>query len=257
LSCYFNVLPIAFPMNDILRFLHLLLFFPLAYILALKLGNAGLSLYGVVFYQGWLRNLLKGFSIGFCFWGILFALYFVLGRYEFEGFNPLSVSLRNIFVVIIGYGLGSLINDMIVRGYLINRLKGKFSLTTIFTLSILVYALDDIWFAGFSIQNTIFSAALGLSLTYSFIKANSIWLNTGIHYGLNVLYGLFFGVSQQAGGGIFLFSEGSSPGILSFWLSTIISILMFFAVVFVSRFINVYHAEGFALPESKDRMLPF
>jgi len=240
LNLYFNLIPTLLPKNDILRFFHLLLFFPLAYILARKLTREGMALYGFVFYKGWLRNLLLGFFIGFSFWAVLFILYFHLRKYEFIGFAPLLNAAANFFVILIGFGLGSLINDMIVRGYLINQLKGKIPLSVIFTVSLIIYTFDDIWNAGFSVQNTIFSFALGLSLTYSFIKANSIWLDTGIHFGLNVLYGLFFGVSQQIGGGIFLFKETSTSSNLTIWLSTFLSLLILLTVFLLNRYIIVY-----------------
>jgi membrane protease YdiL (CAAX protease family) len=242
LNLYFNLIPTLLPQNDILRFFHLLLFFPLAYILARKLTNEGMALYGVVFYKGWLRNLLLGFFIGFSFWAVLFSLYFQLGKYEFIGFGPLLNAAANFLVILVGFGLGSLINDMIIRGYIINQLKGKIPLSVIFTISLIIYTFDDIWNAGFSVQNTIFSFALGLSLTYSFIKANSIWLNTGIHFGLNVLYGLFFGVSQQIGGGIFLFKENSTSSNLTIWLSTFLSLMILFTVFLLNRYIVVYKA---------------
>jgi len=240
LNLYFNFIPSLLPKNDILRFFHLLLFFPLAYIVARKLTDEGMAMYGVVFYKGWIRNLLSGFFIGFSFWAVLFSLYFLLGKYEFIGFEPLLNAAAHFIVILVGFGLGSLINDMIIRGYIINQLKGKIPITVIFTISLFIYTFDDIWNAGFSVQNTIFSFALGLSLTYSFIKANSIWLNTGIHFGLNVLYGLFFGVSQQIGGGIFLFKETSNSSNLTIWLSTFISLMILFTLFLLNRYIVVY-----------------
>jgi membrane protease YdiL (CAAX protease family) len=240
LNLYFNFTPTLLPENDLLRFIQLISFFPLAYIVARTLSDDGFDMYGVVFYKGWIRNLLLGFSIGFSLWGVLFALYFFLGKYEFIGFGPLLNSMINILVILVGFSLGSLINDMIVRGFVINQLKGKIPIPVIFIISIIIYALDDIWHAGISIQNTIFSVALGLSLTYSFIKANSIWVNTGIHFGLNVVYGLFFGVTQQIGGGIFLFKETTASGGLTYWLSSFISLMILFTLFLLRHSIVVY-----------------
>lgn len=240
LNLYFNFIPSLLPKNDILRFFHLMLFFPLAYIVAHKLTGKGIDIYGIVFYKRWIQNLLLGFSIGFSLWGILFTLYFYFGKYEFIGFTSFFNSATHLFVVLVGFSLGSLINDMIVRGYVINQLKDKLPISVIFIFSLIIYTFDDIWNAGFSLQNTIFSFSLGLSLTYSFIKANSIWLNTGIHFGLNVLYGLFFGVSQQIGGGIFLFKETFASSNLTYWLSTFISLMILFTVILLNRYIVVY-----------------
>lgn len=244
LNFYFNFIPTILPENDLIRFIQLISFFPLAYIVARTVSGEGFNLYGVVFYNGWIRNLLLGFSVGFGVWGVLFALYFFLGKYEFIGFVPLLNSVTNLFVILVGFSLGSLINDMIVRGYVITQLKGKFPIPVIFLISIIIYAFDDIWHAGFSIQNTIFSIALGLSLTYSFFRANSIWVNTGTHFGLNVVYGLFFGVSQQIGGGIFLFKETAASGALTSWLSSFISILILFTLYLLRDYIVIYRSES-------------
>lgn len=185
-------------------------------------------------------KLALGFSIGFISWSVLFGLYFHLGKYQFIGFVPFIDSAANLVIVFIGFGIGSLINDMIVRGYVINGLKGKIPTSSIFILSVLIYTFDDIWNAGFSWQNTIFSFILGLSLTYGFFKANSIWINTGIHFGLNVLYGLFFGVSQQVGGGLFLFRELPASDGMTPWLSTIISAVILLFLLLLRRQIVVY-----------------
>lgn len=244
LNFYFNFIPTILPENDLIRFIQLISFFPLAYIVARTVSGDGFNMYGVVFYKGWIRNLLLGFSVGFGVWGVLFALYFFLGKYEFIGFVPPLNSVTNLFVILVGFSLGSLINDMIVRGYVITQLKGKFPFPVIFIISIIIYTFDDIWHAGFSIQNTIFSIALGLSLTYSFFRANSIWVNTGTHFGLNVVYGLFFGVSQQIGGGIFLFKETAASGALTYWLSSFISILILFTLYLLRDYIVIYRSES-------------
>lgn len=252
LNFYFNFIPTILPENDLIRFIQLISFFPLAYIVARTLSGDGFNMYGVVFYKGWIRNLLLGFAIGFGLWGVLFTLYFFLGKYEFIGFVPLLNSVANLFVILVGFSLGSLINDMIVRGYVITQLKGKFPIPVIFIISIIIYAFDDIWHAGFSIQNTIFSLALGLSLTYSFFKANSIWVNTGTHFGLNVVYGLFFGVSQQIGGGIFLFKETAASGALTYWLSSFISTLILFTLYLLRHYIVIYRSESKQSPSETE-----
>ncbi|MDZ5471563.1 type II CAAX endopeptidase family protein [Bacillus sp. 31A1R] len=227
LSLYFNLVPQLFPMNDILRFIHLVSFFPIALIVSKKLFKSGLELYGVKFFKGWYGLILVGFATGFISWAILYILSFVFNKYEYISMKSFTESGLILIVVLVGFGLGSLINDMIVRGLVFNSLKGKLPIYLIFILSILIYSFDDIWFAGFSVQNTIFSIALGLSLTYAIYKTNSIWMTTGIHWGLNVCYGVLFSVSNKVGDGIILFEVNKRAPILLDWMSTIISIMMF------------------------------
>ncbi len=133
----------------------------------------------------------------------------------------------SVFVVLIGFFLGSLMNDMLVRGIVFAIFKDKLTFPYLFLIALILYALDDAWNEGFSVNNTIFSLALGLSLTYAFFKTNSIWMNTGIHFGINVVYGLFFGVSGKAGDGIFLFTVNEKVQLFTPWLSTMVALLLF------------------------------
>ncbi|MFS0862371.1 CPBP family intramembrane glutamic endopeptidase [Fredinandcohnia sp. 179-A 10B2 NHS] len=239
LSLYFNLFPFILPMNDVFRFFHIILFFPIAYFVARVFSKGDIRIYGVVFYKGWGKNSLIGFIIGAFFWTILFGSYIALGKYEILGFKSINESVFPMFAVLFGFGTGSLINDMLTRGLVFHHFKDKLSVPTVFVISILLYAFDDVWYAGFSIQNTIFSIVLGLSLTYVFYKTNSIWVNTGIHFGLNVVYGLFYGVSGKPGDGIFMFKE-TSTDVWFGWLSSLISIGILVAVLMTTRYYTVY-----------------
>ncbi|TSI04756.1 CPBP family intramembrane glutamic endopeptidase [Lysinibacillus sp. BW-2-10] len=239
LSLYFNLLPNLFPMNDVIRFFHIILFFGIAYWLA-KLSNAnGLQSYGLIFFKGWKRNLTYGFVTGAFFWLLLFGAYLSLGKLEFVRIKSASESVLPIAIIIFGFGTGSLINDMITRGLVFYHFKDRLPIPVVFIISILLYAFDDIWYAGFSWQNTIFSIVLGLSLTYAFYKTNSIWANTGIHFGLNTIYGLFYGVSGNVGDGVLLFSENVAASWVN-WLSTILSAIMLMVVLLTIKFYRTY-----------------
>ncbi|MBS4205010.1 CPBP family intramembrane glutamic endopeptidase [Lederbergia citrea] len=123
--------------------------------------------------------------------------------------------------------ISSFLNDIIIRGYIFGHLKDKINGKWIFIISILIYAFDDSWNEGFSLSNTLFSIALGLSLTYSFYRTRSIWADTGIHWGLNVCYGIFNGMLGSSDGGVFIITENANPSILLEAISYIIPLLMF------------------------------
>lgn len=239
LSLYFNLIPLVLHMNDVFRFLHIILFFPIAFYVAKVSYRGDLKSYGVVFYKGWERNSLIGFLIGSFFWAILFGSYIALGKIEILGIKSINESAFPMFAILFGFGTGSLINDMLTRGLVFHHFKNKFPVPIVFVISILLYAFDDVWYAGFSLQNTIFSIILGLSLTYVFYKTNSIWVNTGIHFGLNMVYGLFYGVSGHPGDEIFMFKE-INTGAWMGWLSSLVSIGILVASLVTSRFFTVY-----------------
>ncbi|WLR51079.1 CPBP family intramembrane metalloprotease [Bacillus tianshenii] len=239
LSIYFNVLPIIFSMDDGIRFVHIILFFPLAYLLAKQFHSRGLDIYGLVRFKGWGKNLLLGFLTGSIAWTVLFSLYLYFRKLELQGLKDFSNSIFPLLVVLFGFGTGSIINDMIVRGLVFYHFKNRVPILVLFSLTLIIYAFDDIWYAGFSIQNTIFSLVLGLSLTYSFYKTNSIWANTGIHFGLNTIHGLFYGVTGKAGDGIFVVTQNQSIASWVGWISTLIASLMFSVVLITIKFYSI------------------
>lgn len=236
LSVYFNLLPIILSMSDVIRFVHILLFFPLAYLLAKQFHSRGLDMYGLVRFKGWGKNLLLGYITGFVVWAVLFSMYLYFGKLELQGLKDFNHSMLSLFVILFGFGAGSIINDMIVRGLVFYHFKNRVPILALFSLTLIIYAFDDIWYAGFNIPNTIFSLVLGLSLTYAFYKTNSIWANTGIHFGLNTVYGLFYGVSGKAGDGIFVVTQNQSIASWIGWISTLIAFLMFIVVLITIKF---------------------
>ncbi|NKE07649.1 MULTISPECIES: CPBP family intramembrane glutamic endopeptidase [Mesobacillus] len=236
LSIYFNLLPIIFSMSDVIRMVHILLFFPLAYLLAKQFHLRGLDMYGLVRFKGWRKNLLLGYLTGFVAWAVLFSMYLYFGKLEFQGIKGINDSMLSLVVILFAFGTGSIINDMIVRGLVFYHFKNRVPILVLFSLTLVFYAFDDIWYAGFTIQNTIFSLVLGLSLTYAFYKTNSIWANTGIHFGLNTVYGLFYGVTGKAGDGIFVVTQNQSIASWIGWISTLIAFLMFIVVLITIKF---------------------
>ncbi|MEL3971185.1 CPBP family intramembrane glutamic endopeptidase [Rossellomorea oryzaecorticis] len=166
-------------------------------------------------------------SIGFSFWLLRYVILYFLNGFEVIGVKSFTESLLLFFFVFFAFFIGSFLNDLIVRGYIFGHLKDKVNGKWIFIISILIYTLDDSWNEGFSVSNTIFSLILELSLTYAFYRTQSIWANTGIHWGLNVCYGIFNGMLGSTDGGIFITVNNPSPSLLIELISYIIPLLMF------------------------------
>jgi hypothetical protein len=222
--------------NPILQFIGLLIFFPIAHYISKWVGLGGLKGIGLFFHQSWLKNLLLSMVIGFGFWMVWYGMEFWIGTLRYIGVKPPSELLMPIVEIVVGFFMGSLINDLIIRGYVMNLLKGKLPIFLVFTISILLYVLDDYWYAGFSLSNVIFSIILGLSLSLAFYKTGSIWANTGIHYGLNIAYGLFYGMAGKAGSGIFIIEETDKASALTEILPFIIPGIMFIFVWWVLQY---------------------
>ncbi|WP_152681190.1 CPBP family intramembrane glutamic endopeptidase [Neobacillus vireti] len=235
MDLYFNLVPVQLG-NPYFQFASTLIFFPLAYYIAKWVGLDGLKGIGLVFHKGWLKNFLFSFGFGFVFWLVWYGIEFWGGQLEFVGFKKPAEVIMPVILVLVGFFVGSIINDLIIRGYLFTLLKKKIQIGWAFSISILIYALDDYWYAGFSLSNVIFSIILGLSLTFAFYKTGSIWADTGIHYGLNVAYGLLFGLVGNSGSAVFIIKETGHETVLSNSLYYLVPAAMFIFVLWFIRF---------------------
>jgi membrane protease YdiL (CAAX protease family) len=251
LDLYFVFVPSLLG-SPFLQFAAYLVFFPLAHFIAKWVGLNGLKGMGLLFHQGWLKNFILSFWIGFSFWILMYGIQLLSGDLKWMGVRESSDLLMPFLMIMVGFFIGSFINDLIVRGFVINLLKDKLHVGWVFTVSILIYTLDDYWYAGFSLSNFIFSVILGLSLTYAFYKTGSIWANTGIHYGLNVAYGLFFGMVGSPGTSIFIVEEAVNESLLSEVLYFFIPALMFINVLVVIKFYSHFTNEQKDIPNSLD-----
>jgi membrane protease YdiL (CAAX protease family) len=203
LDLYLN-LGIAKSSSFFLQVLLVLLFFPLLKGILRLTKVKDYKNIGITFHPKWWRNTVMGFMIGFSFWLIKYMLVFLFDGFEMMVAKSVPEIIMSLLMVMLTFLVGSFLNDIIIRGYVFGHLKEKIPLKWVFIISLLLYALDDSWNEGFSIPNTLFSVILGLSLTYAIYKTGSIWANTGIHWGLNVCYGIFNGTLGSSGGGIII-----------------------------------------------------
>lgn len=233
LNIYFNGTT-HFISNSVIQFICLLLFFPIAIVVAKINGLPGLKGLGVVKDGNSLKHFFVSFCIGFGCWALLYTTYWQLGKFEITGVKSGIDAIMTVVQVMVGFFLGSFINDIITRGYVINLLKGKLPTFLIAIMSIIIYALDDFWNGDLTLMNFAFSIILGCSLTYAFLKTGSIWANTGIHFGLNVAYGVIYGLSGEYGGGIILTEKGEINSLLN-------NLVVLSAAVMIFVFVLIYY----------------
>lgn len=235
LDLYFNLVPMQVN-SPYLKLPLILLFFPLAAWTAKWVGLDGLKGLGISFHPGWKKNFILSLLVGFSFWALMYGIRMMDGRLEFIGARPLSETIMSLLEVLVGFFLGSLINDIIVRGYIVNILKDKLHIGFVFFISIAIYALEDSWYAGLSWDNIVFSVILGFSLTLAYYKTGSIWGDTGLHFGLNLAYGFIYGLSGKAGSGVLAFRELGRGSWLSENIQYIMPLLMFLFMLWFLRF---------------------
>ncbi|WP_066287612.1 CPBP family intramembrane glutamic endopeptidase [Bacillus sp. FJAT-29937] len=234
LNIYFNGTT-HFISNSVIQFICLLLFFPIASFVAKINGFPGLKGIGLVKTRHWMRHFIVSFFIGFGFWALMYIAYWELGKFEIIGIKTGIEAISIIVQVLVGFFLGSIINDLITRGYVLNLLKGKIPAYALAGISICIYAVDDFWNGDLTTTNFVFSIILGCSFTYSFLKTGSVWANTGIHFGLNVAYGIIYGLSGEYGGGLILTVKGEINPILNNFIVLAAATIMFLAVFLYYR----------------------
>ena len=228
LDLYLNI-GIAKASQFWVQVLLVLLFFPLLKGILLLTNAKEYKNIGISFHPKWGKNLIMGFSIGFSFWLIKYMIVYLCGGFEFKGFLPFSEMIVSLLMVILTFFVGSFLNDIVVRGYVFGHLKERLPMKWVFIISLFLYALDDSWNEGFSISNTLFSLILGLSLTYAIYKTGSLWADTGMHWGLNVCYGIFNGTLGSSDGGLII-TKFEPESMFLEMISYIVPLFMFFFV---------------------------
>ncbi|MBY0121520.1 type II CAAX prenyl endopeptidase Rce1 family protein [Bacillus sp. S/N-304-OC-R1] len=234
LNIYFNGTT-HFLSNSVVQFICLLLFFPIASLIARLNGLPGLKGLGFFKDRNTLKHFFVSFGIGFSCWALMYIIYWQIGKFHITGVKTGMDAFMTIVQIMVGFFLGSLINDLITRGYILNLLKGKLPSIVIAIISIIIYSLDDFWNGDLTFTNFVFSIFLGCSLTYAFLKTGSVWADTGLHFGLNVAYGLIYGLSGEYGGGLILTEKGEINSILNNFVVLTAALMIFVPVYFYYR----------------------
>ena len=237
LDLYVNLIPQLFNLNTVMWLLYAAVFFPIAHTTSKVTGLNGLNTLGVKFHNGWNRILTLGFILGFMFWLAMELISFSLNGFSIVGVKTFGVGSFFMLQAFLGLFLGSFMNDIIVRGYVFAHLKNKVNNVSLVLITAFIYALDDSWIEGIGLHNTIFSVVLGLSLGYVFLKSGSIWVTTGLHWGSNIVYCIFYGIpGRESDKGLLLIERHYVNSILLDNLSIIVSIVMFiFIIIFYNR----------------------
>jgi membrane protease YdiL (CAAX protease family) len=234
IDLYFNVTT-HFISNTVIQFLSILLFFPIASYIAKLNGLPGLRGIGLAKNKNSLNYFLISFLIGFSVWSVLYLTYWSFGKFEITGVQTGWNAGWILLQVLVGFFLGSFINDMVTRGYVMNLLRGKMPPLLIGIISIFIYSLDDFWNGDLTLMNFVFSLMLGCSLTFAFYKTGTIWADTGLHFGLNTAYGLIYGLIGKPGGGIILISKGEINPVVNNTIVLTMASLLFVVVFFYYR----------------------
>ncbi|WP_169087546.1 CPBP family intramembrane glutamic endopeptidase [Paenibacillus sp. PL91] len=211
IDSFFHLIPKLFSLDIVSWLAYACILFILVHHVAKLTGLGGMGDLGVKAHFGWKRNLRIGFLISSGIWIAMYVLLWGFADFQVVGVKKAPEAIL-LFIEILGVMLlSSLMNNLIVTGYVFAHLKGKIRNGSLLLISAIIFAMDDVWLVGFSLSNALFSLVLGLSLGYVLLKTGSIWMGTGIHMGLGVMYSLVNGVpGSEAAKGLLITAAGEN-----------------------------------------------
>lgn len=217
LNVYLRVVPSLWNGSEVLWLATFIGFFPLVHVVGKWSSGAGLNDQGLARGVRWKKWLGTGVLIGSLVWILLTLAELVLGSLHFTGWQPLGAASWIAVQALVVALLGSATNDVMTRGYVFAHWKNRLPAVFVVLLSTILYVADDIWLEGWSLRNNIFSFILGLAFALSLLRTGSLWMNIGMHAGLNVIYYLVHGFG---GGAVHygIFTSASQPTAFSPYL---------------------------------------
>jgi membrane protease YdiL (CAAX protease family) len=246
IDLYFNLIPKLFSLETVPWLLYAFLFFILAHQVAKLTGLGGMEDLGVKAHFGWKRNLRIGLLLGGGTWAAMYLLMWGFGDFQIVGVKKAPEAILFVIEVVGVMFLGSLMYNLIVRGYIFAHLKGKIRNVHLLLVSSLIFALDDIWLVGFSLSNALFSFILGLSLGYVLLKTGSIWMSTGMHMGISVMYCFVYGVpGSEAAKGLLVTTSGDNVSFALEHAHTIAAIVLLLVILVIYPWLKLNSAHTY------------
>jgi hypothetical protein len=246
IDSYFNLIPKLFSLDAVTWLAYACILFILVHHVAKLTGLSGMGDLGVKAHYGWKRNLRIGFLIGFGIWAALYLLLWGYGDFQVVGVKKAQEAIL-LFIEILGVMLlSSLMNNLIVGGYVFAHLKGKIRNASLLLVSAIIFALDDVWLVGFSLSNALFSLVLGLSLGYVLLKTGSIWMSTGIQMGLSVVYSFVYGVQgKEAAKGLLITATGENASFVIEHAHTFAAAAMLLVILIIYPWLKLNSAQTY------------
>jgi len=156
-----------------------------------------LSILGLGFYKGNLKEFSVGMLIGIIVGSISIAIMYLFGFASFS-LNNIQIDL----LIYLGCVLGILIisaafEEVFFRGYIFQALlEGRNLIVTLIIFS-LVFGAAHLSNDGITAYAIIFTIAAGVFLGVLYYKTRSLWICIGMHYVWNFIFGPVFGIGLE------------------------------------------------------------
>ncbi|MGO4548381.1 CPBP family glutamic-type intramembrane protease [Paenibacillus sp. 2TAB23] len=236
IDLYMNLIPQLFDLRQAMPWLlYASLFFVLVHWVAKLTGLRGLGELGLTGHYGWKRNVRIGFLLGASAWAAMFGFLSLSEALHIEGLRGAPSAAAFLLKAFAVAFLGSLMNELVVRGYVFAHLKGKLGNGYLLLLAACLYALDDIWLSGFRASQVLASIMLGLSLGFVLLRTNSIWMSAGIYTGVSFVSSLLYGIPGHSDGKGLLVVADAGPGNLIDHAQSYTALMLLFIIMLAFR----------------------
>jgi hypothetical protein len=152
---------------------------------------------GLTFHQGWFRDLIIGFAIGFGALGVAVGIATAAGglRFSFGGAGAAAGMLRSLAGSLVILFVAALAEEGLFRGYALQTLsRAHLAWLGLLLTSVpfaLVHLSNPNVVPGVTFANT---ALAGIWLGVAYLRTRSLWFPLGVHWSWNWALGWFFGL---------------------------------------------------------------
>lgn len=180
--------------------LTMILFLPLAWLIAKWQGFKGLSAWGITGGNEALKQTGKGFLAGSIVMSVYFLTTLFLDIQQVKHIPQTGIFLTQFLLFFAGTFFPSLAEDILTRAYLYRFLQNKLPAYTLLVLSAVVYVLNHLE----RLQNGwivwVYLFIMGLYLMLALQRTGNIWLTVGLHWSGNVVYQVTNNILQTDSG---------------------------------------------------------
>ncbi len=142
---------------------------------------------------------LCGVPVGFVMFSAAVLLCLVTGAVEYQGFEG-NISVGMLFVMLLGFIVQGMSEEVLCRGYFLVSLSRKTSLAAAVIISSTAFSLLHLFNSGFSVLPFINITLFGAFAAVYMLKRGNIWGVCGIHSIWNFVQGNFYGLSVSGMG---------------------------------------------------------
>lgn len=188
-ACYHTGQYMILSQNNTTVFLLLMvLFLPLAWLIAKWQGFTGLSAWGMTTGKEAWKQTGKGFLAGTMVMGLYFVTCLFLDILKVVSIPPANLFLLQLLVFVAGTFFPSLAEDILTRAYLYHFLKHRFPPYTLLVLSATVYVLNHLERLQDGWVVWVYLFIIGIYLMLALQRTGNIWLTVGLHWSGNIVY---------------------------------------------------------------------